>query len=74
VATWYGPPKSAAGRREVAFPELIVADLSTRCTGPGDDDLVFTSPTGSPLRHANFRRRIWLPALTKAKLSGIHFG
>jgi integrase len=25
--------------------------------------LLFTSPTGKPLRHGNFRRRIWLPAL-----------
>jgi integrase len=35
--------------------------------------LLFTSPTGTPLRHSDFRRRVWLPALTKAGLPGIHF-
>ena len=34
----------------------MVAHLDSS-TGPGDDDLVFTSPTGTPLRHGNFRRR-----------------
>ncbi len=42
-------------------------------TAPGDDALVFTSPTGSPLRHSNFRRRIWLPALGRSGLAGTHF-
>jgi len=32
-----------------------------------------TSPTGAPLRHGNFRRRVWLPALARAGVSGIHF-
>jgi integrase len=35
--------------------------------------LVFTSPTGAPLRHGNFRRRVWLPALARAGVPGIHF-
>ena len=40
-----------------------------------DDDqaLVFTSPMGTPLRHSNFYRRAWLPAVAKAGLPGIHF-
>jgi integrase len=72
----FGPPKSAVGRRPVPFPDLIVADLRAHLgssTGPGADDLVFTSPTGTPLRHSNFRCRVWLPALTQAELPGIHF-
>jgi integrase len=40
---------------------------------PGDDGLLFTSPGGGPLRHTNFRRRVWLPALQKAGLPPIHF-
>ena len=28
---------------------------------------------GTPLRHSNFYRRAWLPAVAKAGLSGIHF-
>jgi hypothetical protein len=53
----------------VSFPELIVADLRAHLdnsTSQGDNDLVFTSPTGTPLRHGNFRRRVWLSALTPA--------
>jgi integrase len=34
---------------------------------------VFTSPTGAPLRHGNFRPRSWLPALARAGLTGTHF-
>lgn len=40
---------------------------------PGDDGLVFTSPEGGPLRHGNFRRRLWVPALQAAALPVIHF-
>jgi hypothetical protein len=35
--------------------------------------LVFTSSTGAPLRHNNFRRRHWLPSLAAANLAGTHF-
>jgi integrase len=34
---------------------------------------VFTSPTGTPLRHNNCRRRVWLPALAEAGLNELHF-
>ena len=66
------PPKSDAGKRTVSMPALIVADVSSHMesfTGLEADALVFTSPHGMPLRHTNFRRRIWLPALTA---TGIH--
>jgi integrase len=72
----YGSPKSAAGRRVVAFPDLIKADLTRHLTAfaaSGDDALVFTSPTRMPLRHGNFRRRYWLPALTRCGLTATHF-
>jgi hypothetical protein len=26
---------------------------------------VFTSPMGTPMRHSNFYRRVWLPAVAK---------
>jgi integrase len=71
----YGPPKSDAGQRVVQIPDLIVPDLERHLasTGPADEALVFTSPTGAPLRHSNFRRRVWLPALNAARLPLIHF-
>jgi integrase len=33
----------------------------------------FSSSTGSPLSHSNFRRRVWLPALAAVGLEGVHF-
>jgi integrase len=72
----FGPPKSAAGQRTVAFPDLIVPDLAwhlARFAGPEDDSLLFTSPAGSPMRNSNFRRRVWLPALAEAGLADLHF-
>jgi integrase len=72
----FGPPKSDAGQRTVAVPEVIMPDLASHIVtyaAPGDDGLVFTSPRGGPLRHTNFRRRVWLPALKAAGLPVIHF-
>jgi integrase len=75
-ASAFGPPKSRAGRRTVPFSDLLKADLSEHLErlDPGDDQaLVFTSPTGTPLRHSNFYRRAWMPAAAKVGLPGIHF-
>jgi integrase len=60
------PPKTDAGKRLVAIPSIILSDVRSHLdtlTPPDHDALLFTSPTGKPLRHGNFRRRIWLPAL-----------
>ena len=72
----FGPPKSRAGRRTVPFSDIIKAELADHLErlDPDDDQaLVFTSPMGTPLRHSNFYRRAWLPAVAKAGLPGIHF-
>jgi integrase len=72
----FGPPKSDASQRIVVFPDLIRDDLAwhlARFTSADDDTLVFTSPTGSPLLHGNFRRRDWLPTLASTGLTGVHF-
>jgi hypothetical protein len=42
-------------------------------SGDGAAALVFTSPEGAPLRHSNFYRRAWMPALTVVCLPGVHF-
>ena len=70
----FGPPKSRAGRRVISFPDLIVPDLRKHLDGLGKSAaLVFTSPDGKPLRHSNFYRRVWMPALAATGLVGIHF-
>ena len=35
---------------------------------------MFTSPNGHPLRYANFRREVWVPALRSARVGeiGLH--
>jgi len=72
----FGPPKSRAGRRTVPFSDIIKAELADHLQHLDQDDeqaLVFTSPMGTPLRHSNFYRRAWLPAVVRAGLPGIHF-
>ena len=34
---------------------------------------MFSSPMGTPIRHSNFYRRVWLPAARKAGLPSVHF-
>ena len=72
----FGPPKSDAGQRTVPVPDVIVPELRWHLscfTSKEDDALVFTSPTGTPLRHGNFRRRDWLKAREAVGLTSIHF-
>ena len=72
----FGPPKSEAGTRTVAFPDLIspVMRWHLSCsTQDGEDHLIFVGPNGAPLRRGNFRRRVWLKALNAAGLPSIHF-
>jgi integrase len=69
----FAPPKSRAGVRVVAFPELITSDVRDHLAWlPDSAPLVFASSTGTPLRHSNFRRRVWLPALAAVGLEGVH--
>jgi integrase len=66
-------PKSRAGIRVVSFPDLIVPDLRKHLDGLDPAAvLAFTSPEGSPLRHSNFYRRVWAPALTGLGLVDVH--
>jgi integrase len=72
----FGPPKTDAGKRTVVIPSLIVRDIRDHLSSqvrPEPEALVFTSPTGTLLRHSNFRKRVWLPALAATGLPGIHF-
>jgi len=72
----FGPPKSAAGYRTIAYPAFITPDVIKHLeqfTAAGDDALVFTTPAGTPLRNGNFRRRVWAAAVSAARLQEIHF-
>ena len=72
----FGPPKSEAGKRIVVVPDAVMPALRQHMIAfpaPGDEGLVFTTPTGRPWPHSRFRSRVWLPALRAAGLPLIHF-
>ncbi len=57
-------PKSEASRRTVSVPGFLVEELAQHlATYPDSSGLVFTAPTGGPIRRTNLRRRIWMPAV-----------
>lgn len=64
-------PKTERGRRAVTVPRFIADMLAEDMAGKRPDDLVFATRSGTPLRKANFRKRMWLPALAKAGLDGL---
>lgn len=68
-------PKSQAGRRTVAFPKEITAELRwhLECFAqPGDDGLVFIGPKGGRLRRSTFRRT-WTKVRAAVGLPDLHF-
>jgi integrase len=73
---YFGAPKNHQ-RRYVVLPPFLTAllqrhlDEHVAAHGPS---LVFTSPTGGPLRYGNFARRVWKPALDRAGIAstGLH--
>ena len=73
-----GPPKSAASRRTLALPQVLVSLLAEHVaklglTGADIDGLLFPAPGGGPLRYANWRNRVWVPACRAAGLSPVGF-
>ncbi len=68
-------PKSRAGRRTVAVPAVLVAELQghRRLHGSALGGYVFTSEEGTTLERSNLRQRVWLPAAKTAGLAGLRF-
>jgi len=67
--------KSARSRRMLDLPPFLRAMLAEHMNklSLGPDDLLFRSPTGGPLRPANYRNRIWNPAVRRSGLDGLTF-
>lgn len=61
-----GPPKSIKAVRTVNA--AVDALLAVRPLLGRPNDLVFTTPLGNVIRHANFYNRIWVPACERAGL------
>jgi integrase len=69
-------PKTEAGRRRVALPAPLVAELDQHLgayVGPSADAYVFTTETGTPLDANNFRARVWNRATRSVGLAGLRF-
>jgi integrase len=58
-------PKSKASRRTVPLPDFLIELLAEHLAAlPAElDELMFRNHRGGPLLRANFRQRVWLPAL-----------
>ena len=70
-----GPPKSAAGRRDVAIPEVILPELRKHLavrSERGADGRVFVGPRGGIPRRPNFQAT-WAEATKEAGVPGLHF-
>lgn len=61
-----GEPKSNE-HRTVIVPRHALPTVD----GLEPNDLVFTAPKGGPLRSANFRRHVWLPAVAECGLGDL---
>jgi len=73
-----GPPKSVAGVRRLSLPGVLVEILAEHLaalelTAVDADAWVFPAPEGGAWSYANYRRRIWLPAVARAGLEGVGF-
>lgn len=62
-----GPPKTGK-RRTVPLPASLVPELRPLVDGRGDDEWLFTSTRGMPLRANNWRVREFNPAVRAAHL------
>jgi integrase len=71
-----GEVKSAASRRSIAIPAVIVPDLERHLaefSAPGRRGLVFVGPKGGRLRRGNFRRSVWRPAVLAVGVPELRF-
>lgn len=68
---------SRAGVRTVVMPAAVMADLDEHIrsfVGNDPDALVFTGPSGAPLRRGNFNKLVrWRDAVGKIGMPGLHF-
>jgi integrase len=64
-----GPPKTKAGRRSMGLPSSVVAELRLHIARYSGPTYVFTSRSGALLHAAEWRKRVWQPAVNAAELT-----
>lgn len=75
---FFDAPKSSAGKRNIALPEIAVdalKDHRARMMAEGNigAETVFCDTDGKYLRRSNVRRRFWVPTVEKAGLPFIRW-
>lgn len=71
----FDTPKSRVGKRTVAFPEEIAAEIRwhlARFAEPGEQGLVFVGPKGGRLRRSNFHESVWSKARDAVGQPNLH--
>jgi integrase len=70
-----GPPKSRAGLRVVSIPPTVVEAVRTHLVEfPNVGGLVFTVPSGAPIRRGNLNQLLkWVKTVEALGLDGLHF-
>ena len=51
------------------IPRSLIDDLVVQAARKKPEDVLFSSPNGEPIRLANWRRRVWDPAVAPAGLT-----
>ncbi|WP_067428431.1 tyrosine-type recombinase/integrase [Nocardioides jensenii] len=67
-----GPPKSKKSRRPIWVDPVVVDAYEAQLKNKAASDLVFTTPSGLRITHANFYNRIWRPATIRASVCAEH--
>lgn len=64
---YFGPPKSRSSIRSVPLPAFLVEQITAYLDDrpKSKEDLVFTAKNGGPMRHGNFYRRHFKPAVQR---------
>ena len=72
----YGPPKTAAGVRNIPLPDDLrrdLIDLRLASKHSQDDAPIFASREGTPLQHRNVAHRGFERAAKEAEIQGVSF-
>jgi integrase len=57
--------------RDVPIPRSLIDALVAQDAGKKPEDVLFSNPNGDPIRLANWRQRVWDPAVAAAGLTGL---
>ena len=64
-------PTKTGKSRSVVLPQTVLNRIEHLLVDRPESELLFTTAKDCPIRHANFRRRVWVPATEAAGLNGL---